>query len=98
MVVSFKPWHESRGQIVKCQTTEKTTRSLNIILGSLHLFSFSPSVESMGMRYAMMKEHRSVTGEVTAFDGAILYLPVELKDVGVRLLVCSWGEPYVWLG
>ncbi|KAM3610700.1 uncharacterized protein V6R79_007566 [Siganus canaliculatus] len=43
--------------------------------------TFTPNVESMAMRFGMMKEHRSTTGEVVAFDGAILYLPVKLKDV-----------------
>ncbi|RXM92223.1 Piwi-like protein 2 [Acipenser ruthenus] len=33
------------------------------------------------MRFGMMKEHRSLTGEVTAFDGSILYLPVKLEEV-----------------
>uniref|UniRef100_A0A3Q2WLT8 Piwi-like protein 2 n=1 Tax=Haplochromis burtoni TaxID=8153 RepID=A0A3Q2WLT8_HAPBU len=35
------------------------------------------------MRFGMMKDHRSTTGEVVAFDGSILYLPVKLKDVVV---------------
>ncbi|KAM3867717.1 piwi-like protein 2 [Diretmus argenteus] len=43
--------------------------------------TFSPNVESMAMRFGMMKDHRSTTGEVVAFDGSILYLPVKLKDV-----------------
>ncbi|KAM9360170.1 piwi-like protein 2 [Symphorus nematophorus] len=45
--------------------------------------TFTPNVESMAMRYGMMKDHRSTTGEVVAFDGSILYLPVKLKDVVV---------------
>uniref|UniRef100_A0A3Q3RHZ1 Piwi-like protein 2 n=1 Tax=Mastacembelus armatus TaxID=205130 RepID=A0A3Q3RHZ1_9TELE len=45
--------------------------------------TFTPNVESMGMRFGMMKEHRSTTGEVVAFDGSILYLPVKLNDVVV---------------
>ncbi|KAM4616857.1 piwi-like protein 2 [Polymixia lowei] len=43
--------------------------------------TFTPNVESTGMRFGMMKDHRSTTGEVVAFDGAILYLPVKLEDV-----------------
>ncbi|KAM3872188.1 piwi-like protein 2 [Diretmus argenteus] len=43
--------------------------------------TFSPNVELMAMRFGMMKDHRSTTGEVVAFDGSILYLPVKLKDV-----------------
>uniref|UniRef100_A0A8C4HHD1 Piwi-like RNA-mediated silencing 2 n=1 Tax=Dicentrarchus labrax TaxID=13489 RepID=A0A8C4HHD1_DICLA len=43
--------------------------------------TFTPNVESMAMRFGMMKDHRSTTGEVVAFDGSILYLPVKLNDV-----------------
>lgn len=41
----------------------------------------SPNVESIGMRFGMMREHRSITGNVVAFDGSILYLPVRLDEV-----------------
>ncbi|XP_016898276.1 piwi-like protein 2 isoform X3 [Cynoglossus semilaevis] len=37
----------------------------------------------MSMRFGMMREHRSTTGEVVAFDGSILYLPVRLADAVV---------------
>lgn len=47
------------------------------------MLSFSPNVESMAMRFGMMKDHRSTTGEVVAFDGSILYLPVKLNEVGI---------------
>ncbi|KAM8972425.1 piwi-like protein 2 [Pelodytes ibericus] len=43
--------------------------------------TFTPNVECRNMRFGMMKEHRPVTGEVTAFDGSILYLPVKLETV-----------------
>ncbi|XP_068166185.1 piwi-like protein 2 [Antennarius striatus] len=43
--------------------------------------TFTPNIESMAMRFGMMKEHCSTTGEVVAFDGAILYLPVKLDEV-----------------
>uniref|UniRef100_A0A8C1ZA82 Piwi-like RNA-mediated gene silencing 2 n=1 Tax=Cyprinus carpio TaxID=7962 RepID=A0A8C1ZA82_CYPCA len=46
-----------------------------------HLLNFSPNVESLGMRFGMMKEHRPTTGEVVAFDGSILYLPKRLEEV-----------------
>ncbi|XP_071774763.1 piwi-like protein 2 [Centroberyx gerrardi] len=45
--------------------------------------TFTPNIESMAMRFGMMKDHRSTTGEVVAFDGSILYLPVKLNDVVV---------------
>ncbi|KAJ8366982.1 hypothetical protein AAFF_G00334210 [Aldrovandia affinis] len=43
--------------------------------------TFTPNVESMSMRFAMMKDHRSATGEVIAFDGSILYLPIRLEEL-----------------
>lgn len=43
--------------------------------------TFTPNVESISMRFGMMKEHRSTTGEVVAFDGSILYLPKRLDEV-----------------
>ncbi|XP_075714984.1 piwi-like protein 2 isoform X2 [Rhinoderma darwinii] len=39
-----------------------------------------PNVECRSMRFGMLKDHRSVTGQVTAFDGAILYLPAKLAQ------------------
>ncbi|XP_039598612.1 piwi-like protein 2, partial [Polypterus senegalus] len=42
--------------------------------------TFSPAVESRSMRFGMLKEHSSVIGSVIAFDGSILYLPVQLKE------------------
>nr|AFP96783.1 piwi-like 2 [tetraploid red crucian carp x Cyprinus carpio] len=43
--------------------------------------TFTPNVESVAMRFGMMKEHRPTTGEVVAFDGSILYLPKRLEEV-----------------
>ncbi|XP_051780036.1 piwi-like protein 2 [Erpetoichthys calabaricus] len=42
--------------------------------------TFSPAVESRSMRFGMLKEHSSIIGSVTAFDGSILYLPIQLKE------------------
>ncbi|KAF7199718.1 piwi-like protein 2 isoform X1 [Nothobranchius furzeri] len=42
--------------------------------------TFIPNVESMAMRFGMLKDHRPTTGEVVAFDGSILYLPVKMSD------------------
>lgn len=55
------------------------------------MISFSPNVESSAMRFGMMKDHRSTTGEVVAFDGSILYLPVKLKNVSISCLVICLG-------
>ncbi|KAM8794537.1 piwi-like protein 2 [Eudromia elegans] len=55
--------------------------------------AFSPSVECKSMRLAMLKEHQAVTGDVTAFDGAILYLPVQLpQPVALRSRRRTDGE------
>ncbi|XP_004707651.1 piwi-like protein 2 [Echinops telfairi] len=43
--------------------------------------TFSPNVECRSMRFGMLKDHQAVTGNVTAFDGSILYLPVKLQQV-----------------
>lgn len=44
----------------------------------------------MGMRFGMMKEHRPTTGEVVAFDGSILYLPMKLDDVRIWKIKSIW--------
>ncbi|XP_037339536.2 piwi-like protein 2 [Pungitius pungitius] len=72
------------------------TKGAPITLGSNHIpirckneavyqyhVTFVPNVESMAMRFGMMKDHRSATGEVVAFDGSILFLPVKLNDLVV---------------
>ncbi|KAM4037637.1 piwi-like protein 2 [Anomaloglossus baeobatrachus] len=42
--------------------------------------TFTPNVECRSMRFGMLRDHRSVTGQVTAFDGSILYLPIKLAQ------------------
>uniref|UniRef100_A0A8C2T287 Piwi-like protein 2 n=1 Tax=Coturnix japonica TaxID=93934 RepID=A0A8C2T287_COTJA len=42
--------------------------------------TFSPEVECRSIRFAMLKEQREVTGDVTAFDGSILFLPILLPQ------------------
>lgn len=56
----------------------------------------------MGMRFAMMKEHRPTTGEVVAFDGSILFLPIKMKDVSDPLTFfknesCVYRESPSWV-
>ena len=41
---------------------------------------FRPNIDSRGMRIRMVNEHRDVIGFVKAFDGSILYLPIELPQ------------------
>ncbi|KAM7391733.1 hypothetical protein PAMP_022396 [Pampus punctatissimus] len=78
-----------------CEPLNKTgTKGAPITIGSNHVpihckniavyqyhVTFIPNVESMAMRFGMMKDHRSTTGEVVAFDGSILYLPVKMNNV-----------------
>ncbi|XP_054660753.1 piwi-like protein 2 isoform X2 [Grus americana] len=55
--------------------------------------TFSPEVECRSVRFAMLKEHRAVTGDVTAFDGSILYLPILLpQPVSLKAQRRSDGE------
>ncbi|KAI1900832.1 hypothetical protein AGOR_G00053920 [Albula goreensis] len=73
---------------------KKGSKGTPLVVGSNHVpircrneavfqyhVTFTPNVESMSMRFGMMKDHRSTTGEVIAFDGSILYLPVRLEEV-----------------
>ncbi|XP_061673769.1 piwi-like protein 2 isoform X2 [Syngnathoides biaculeatus] len=78
----------------KCEPLNKAgSKGTPITIGSNHIpiqcknkaiyqyhVTFTPNVESMSMRFAMMKDQCSTTGEVMAFDGSILYLPLQLKD------------------
>uniref|UniRef100_A0A3Q3AR03 Piwi-like protein 2 n=1 Tax=Kryptolebias marmoratus TaxID=37003 RepID=A0A3Q3AR03_KRYMA len=69
----------SKGAPVVIGSNHIPIRCKNEAVYQYHV-TFTPNVESMGMRFGMMKDHRSTTGEVVAFDGSILYLPVKLKD------------------
>lgn len=41
---------------------------------------FRPPVDSKRMRFRLLNEHMDVIGNVKAFDGAILFLPVKLPQ------------------
>ncbi|KAK5602350.1 Piwi-like protein 2 [Crenichthys baileyi] len=90
---SAQPKKELTMEAVREPLPKAGTKGSPITIGSNHIIvsckneavyqyhvTFTPNVESMGMRFGMMKDHRSTTGEVVAFDGSILYLPVKLKD------------------
>lgn len=49
--------------------------------GGKALCAPSPEVECRGARVAMLKEQRAVTGDVMAFDGSILFLPIQIPKV-----------------
>ncbi|XP_067459656.1 piwi-like protein 2 [Thunnus thynnus] len=87
---------ELKMEAVREPPNKAGTKGAPITIGSNHVpirckneavyqyhVTFIPNVESMAMRFGMMKDHRSTTGEVVAFDGSILYLPVKLNDVVV---------------
>lgn len=42
--------------------------------------SYSPPIESRGLRCGLLRDHESLIGNVRAFDGMILYLPHRLPD------------------
>ncbi|KAM3924689.1 LOW QUALITY PROTEIN: piwi-like protein 2 [Leptodactylus fuscus] len=77
---------EKREPLIK-QGSKGTSTPLGLNLIKIHCkneavyqyhVTFTPNVECRSIRFGMLKDHRSVTGQVTAFDGSILYLPVKL--------------------
>ncbi|XP_059726572.1 piwi-like protein 2 isoform X2 [Haemorhous mexicanus] len=46
--------------------------------------TFSPEVECKAARFAMLKEQHAVTGDVMAFDGSILFLPIQIPKVSLK--------------
>ncbi|XP_062817111.1 piwi-like protein 2 isoform X2 [Anolis carolinensis] len=82
----FDEHTEKREPLIK-QGSSGTTAPLALNVIKIHCqndavyqyhVTFSPEVECKSMRFGMLKEHKSVTGDVTAFDGYILYLPLRL--------------------
>ncbi|XP_075411835.1 piwi-like protein 2 isoform X2 [Tenrec ecaudatus] len=81
--------HKQKEQLLKQGTKGKPqSLGLNLIRIQCHNdavyqyhVTFSPNVECKSMRFGMLKDHQAVTGNVTAFDGSILYLPVKLQQV-----------------
>lgn len=56
--------------------------------------SFNPEVDSLRMRYKLIDEQKvhDIIGEVRAFDGRILFLPVQLKNLVIWFIVfCCEG-------
>ncbi|XP_064256402.1 piwi-like protein 2 [Passer domesticus] len=54
--------------------------------------TFSPEVECKAARFAMLKEQHAVTGDVMAFDGSILFLPIQIPKVSLKTQRSSDGE------
>lgn len=58
-------------------------------------------MECKAARFAMVKEQRAVTGDVMAFDGSILFLPIQIPKVRGRGGLPRFGGtgvPLFWLG
>uniref|UniRef100_A0A4W5MKE5 Piwi-like protein 2 n=1 Tax=Hucho hucho TaxID=62062 RepID=A0A4W5MKE5_9TELE len=79
---SNEPLHKTgtKGTPLPIGSNHITIHCRNEAVYQYHV-TFTPNVESMGMRFGMMKDHRPTTGEVVAFDGSILYLPVKMEEV-----------------
>lgn len=41
---------------------------------------FSPDIDSRSLRFRLLNQHMNDLGNVKAFDGALLYLPVQLPE------------------
>ncbi|KAM3659220.1 piwi-like protein 2 [Ammospiza maritima maritima] len=54
--------------------------------------TFSPEVECKAARFAILKEQHAVTGDVMAFDGSILFLPIQIPKVSLKARKSSDGE------
>uniref|UniRef100_A0A8C9MRR2 Piwi-like protein 2 n=1 Tax=Serinus canaria TaxID=9135 RepID=A0A8C9MRR2_SERCA len=52
--------------------------------GEKALCAPSPEVECKAARFAMLKEQHAVTGDVMAFDGSILFLPIQIPKVTLK--------------
>ncbi|KAM5264118.1 piwi-like protein 2 [Ctenodactylus gundi] len=81
--------HQEKEHLVK-QGSKGTLQSLGLNLIKIQCHNeavyqyhvtFSPNVECKSMRFGMLRDHQAVTGNVTAFDGSILYLPIKLQQV-----------------
>ncbi|MCI4392876.1 hypothetical protein PGIGA_G00150980 [Pangasianodon gigas] len=70
----------TKGDPVSIGSNYVPIRCKNEAVFQYHI-TFTPNVESISMRFGMMKDHRSTTGDVVAFDGSILYLPKRLEEV-----------------
>ncbi|XP_047674945.1 piwi-like protein 2 isoform X3 [Tachysurus fulvidraco] len=70
----------TKGDPVSVGSNHIPIRCKNEAVYQYHV-TFTPNVESVSMRFGMMKEHRATTGDVVAFDGSILYLPKRLGEV-----------------
>lgn len=61
----------------------KLDRMTDFRLFQYHV-DFRPDVPNKAMRKAMIQEHTDVIGKIFMFDGMILFLPIQLNDVGIH--------------
>ncbi|TSU24211.1 Piwi-like protein 2 [Bagarius yarrelli] len=80
----------TKGDPVPIASNHIPIRCKNEAVFQYHV-TFTPNVESMSMRFGMMKEHRSTTGDVVAFDGLQVWpgysTSIKHTDGGLYLVV-----------
>uniref|UniRef100_A0A8V5H5M1 Piwi-like protein 2 n=1 Tax=Melopsittacus undulatus TaxID=13146 RepID=A0A8V5H5M1_MELUD len=69
-----------RGSALALGLNSVRIRCQNEAVFQYHI-TFSPEVECRSVRLAMLKEHQAVLGDVMAFDGSILFLPIQLPQL-----------------
>lgn len=42
--------------------------------------TYSPNIDSMGLRYKLLYAHEDQLGDARVFDGSVLFLPKELNS------------------
>ena len=70
----------SSGQPIPLRSNFVTLRSRPNTAIFQYNVSYSPPIESRGLRCGLLRDHESLIGKVRAFDGMILYLPHRLPD------------------
>ncbi|GAB1601208.1 piwi-like protein 1 [Argonauta hians] len=91
---SSESHHGTAGQSVSLSANYIRIKNSNSGVYQYHV-SYAPEIDSKSIRYKMLYEHTDVTGKTRAFDGAILYLPIKLKnqETVLKSIRRSDGEP-----
>lgn len=70
-------YHGSQGMKVPISVNCVRLKCRNEAVYQYHV-SFSPNIDNRNMRYNLLNQHRELIGNTRAFDGSILYLPIQL--------------------
>ena len=63
------------------------SQSQNFSLYQYHV-DFQPSIDSIGLRKMLLKDHKELIGPVKAFDGMVLFCSRKFeKTVGLKLYI-----------